>query len=318
MSEVHGAADGDREKDTDTRPVPTDVGAPPDDASRDALASLLDVLDLRPDGDDAFVGPSQPQPWGRVFGGQVLAQTVAAAQRTVDVDRPVHSMHGYFLRAGDPAEPISFTVERLRDGRSFSARRVHAIQKGRPILSMIASFVAGSPGLDHAEPMPEGLPGPEDVPTVAQRYARYADNPAVRYWLRQRPVDLRHVEDPMYVEAGTDRSSRMHVWMRTVGALPDDPALHAAVLAYASDYCLLEPVRHRHGVTMMNPGLRIASLDHAMWWHRPFRADEWLLYVLDSPSAQDSRGLGTGRIYTRDGVLVASTAQEGMIRLPRP
>ncbi len=311
--------------DTDTQPVPDPTRDPgvlagqpgQDDAERDALAGLLRVLDLapHPDGEpDTFVGESQPQPWGRVFGGQVLAQSLAAAQRTVVPERPVHSMHGYFLRAGDSSEPIVFAVERLRDGRSFSARRVHALQFGRPILSMIASFQSPAEGLDHQMPMPD-VPAPESLPTIGEHYAGL-DTVDARYWTRQRPMDLRHVEPPVYLRPDPERRTQQAVWMRAVGRLPDDPALHAAVLAYASDYSLLEPVLRGHGRAWSEPGLKAASLDHAMWWHRHGRADEWLLYVQDSPSAQGARGLGIGRLYTRDGVLVASVAQEGMLRVP--
>jgi acyl-CoA thioesterase-2 len=249
-----------------------------------------------------------------VFGGQVLAQSLVAAQRTVSADRPVHSMHGYFLRAGDSAEPITFAVERLRDGRSFSARRVHALQFDRPILSMIASFQLPATGLDHAEPMPD-VPPPQALPSLAERLAQ-ANDTRMRFWQRQRPLDLRHVQQPLYVDAA-EPAREQAVWMRAYDVLPDDnPALHAAVLAYASDYTLLEPVLRAHGVTWSHPGLRVASLDHAMWWHRPARVDEWLLYVQASPSASGARGLSLGRIYTADGTLAASVGQEGMIRLP--
>lgn len=304
---------------TETRPVREPDPAWKDKAPADeneALETLLRVLDLRAvpaEGDDVFTGESQPQPWGRVYGGQVLAQSLVAAQRTVDPDRPVHSLHGYFLRAGDSNEPISFAVERLRDGRSFSARRTHALQFGRPILSMIVSFQEAADGVDHAEPMPS-VPAPETLPSVAERFAgTYGGN----YWVRQRPIDLRHVEEPLYVDPATEPSTRQSLWMRAVGRLPDDPALHAAVLAYASDYSLLEPILRAHGLAFITPGLKMASLDHAMWWHRPARADEWLLYTQESPSAQGSRGLGLGRIYTRDGTLACSVAQEGMVRVPR-
>jgi acyl-CoA thioesterase II len=308
---------------TDTHPVPDparDPGALDGRAlaEQDALAGLLHVLDLAPADDgppDTFVGESQPQPWGRVFGGQVLAQSLAAAQRTVDPARPVHSMHGYFLRAGDSSEPITFGVERLRDGRSFSARRVQALQFGRPILSMIASFQSPGEGLDHQLPMPV-VPGPETLPPLDERYAG-VDTADARYWTRPRPMDLRHVEQPIYLEADRHRTTHQAVWMRAVGRLPDDPALHAAVLAYASDYSLLEPVLRAHGRSWSERGLKVASLDHAMWWHRPRRADDWLLYVQDSPSAQGARGLGIGRLYSREGALVASVAQEGMLRVPR-
>jgi len=307
--------------DTDAQPAPEPVAPGGENvaewpSAHDSLGGLLAVLDLsaRPaDGDDVFVGQSQPQPGGRVFGGQVLAQSVVAAQRTIDAERAVHSLHAYFLRAGDSSEPITFSVERLRDGRSFSARRVHALQFGRPILSMIASFQTAATGLDHQIPMP-AVPDPETLPSIEERYAGI-DTEVARYWVRHRPMDLRHVQQPIYLESA-EPANEQAVWMRAVAPLPDDPALHAAVLAYASDYPLLEPVLRAHGRSWSDPGIKAASLDHAMWWHRPARADEWLLYVAESPSASSARGLGLGRIYTRDGVLVASVAQEGMLRVP--
>jgi acyl-CoA thioesterase-2 len=309
-----------QDTDTDTEPIPEGArhAAPgqPSPSEQEALGTLLAVLDLKPETgeEDVFVGPSQPQPFGRVYGGQVLSQALRAAQLTVDEDRPVHSLHGYFLRAGDSNEPITFAVERLRDGRSFSARRTHALQSGRPILSMIASFQRPAEGLDHQQPMPD-VPDPESLPALVERYGHLTD-PVSRYWLRQRPIDLRHVQEPLFMVPAPQRSTSQAVWMRAVGALPDDPSLHAAVLAYASDYLLLEPVLRAHGRTFSQLGLKMASLDHAMWWHRPARADEWLLYVQDSPSASGARGLGTGRIYSRDGRLVCSVAQEGMLRVP--
>jgi acyl-CoA thioesterase-2 len=248
-----------------------------------------------------------------VFGGQVLAQSLVAAQRTVDPNRPVHSLHGYFLRAGDGAESITFAVERLRDGRSFSARRVHALQFGRPILSMIASFQEPAAGIDHAMPMPD-VPPPDGLRSLADYYEDVDTEPA-RYWQRKRPMDLRPIQQPIHMQPA-ERATRQAVWMRAVGPLPDDPTLHAAVLAYASDYTLLEPSLRAHGLSWSDPGLRVASLDHAMWWHRPARCDEWLLYVQESPSASGARGLGLGRIYRADGTLVASVGQEGMIRAP--
>jgi len=284
------------------------------------LERLLGVLDLRPKGvddggQDVFVGDSQKQPHGRVYGGQVLGQTIMAAGLTVPRDRLVHSMHGYFLRPGDDREPITFAVERLRDGRSFTARRVHALQDDRPILSMIASFQEEAPGLDHGDEMPD-VPAPEDLPTTFDLLG-HIDHPAAQYWSRGRAIDVRHVQRPVYWQADDDRRARQAVWIRTVAPIPsDDPLLHRAVLAYASDYTLLESVLRRHGVTWATPGLKPASLDHAMWWHRPARADEWLLYVQTSPSASGARGLGAGRMFTQDGRLVASVAQEGMLRLP--
>jgi acyl-CoA thioesterase-2 len=293
----------------------------PTDMPTSPLTGLLEVLDLEPRGlddrgQDLFVGQSQPQPWGRVYGGQVLGQTLVAAGRTAPEGRHVHSMHGYFLRPGDSAAPIEFAVERLRDGRSFSARRVHALQHGKPILSMIASFQEDAAGLDHQDAMPQ-VPDPESLPTPAELLG-HIDHPAAQYWARDRPIDIRHVQAPIYLAADEDRVARQAVWMRAMGPLPDDELLHRAVLGYASDYTLLESVLRRHGMAWATPGLKAASLDHAMWWHRPARADEWLLYVQASPSASGARGLGIGRIFSRDGRLVASVAQEGMLRVPTP
>jgi acyl-CoA thioesterase-2 len=321
-SDTGHTGDTGRTRDTDTAPIPRDARnaepAQPSPSEQEALDGMLAVLDLKAqdgDGDhDLFVGQSQRQPFGRVYGGQVLSQALVAAQRTVDPDRPVHSLHGYFLRAGDSGEPITFAVERLRDGRSFSARRTHALQFGRPILSLIASFQQPSEGLDHQVAMPQ-VPAPEGLPTLQDRYGHLTD-PVSRFWLRHRPFDLRHVEPPVFITPDPDRSTTQSVWMRAVGPMPDDPALHAAALAYASDYLLLEPVLRAHGHTFSELGLRMASLDHAMWWHRPARADEWLLFVQDSPSASGARGLGLGRIFARDGRLLCSVAQEGMLRVP--
>jgi acyl-CoA thioesterase-2 len=290
---------------------------PPRAVGFDAVRDLLDVLDLvpAPDGEDTFLGGSQPQPWGRVFGGQLLAQCLVAASRTVPADRPVHSLHAYFIRGGELTEPLTFEVERLRDGRSFATRRVQVVQRGRPIMSMISSFQEPEDGLGHQDDMPD-VPPPEEVPRLAERFAGQR-HPGADYWTRPRPVDLRHVEGPVFLDAGPGRLARQAVWMRVDGELPEDPGLHAAALAYASDYTLLEPVLRRHGVPWVEPGLRVVSLDHAMWWHRPARADEWLLFVQDSPAAGGSRGLCRGRFHRQDGTLVCSVVQEGLFRLPR-
>jgi len=314
------------------------VTTTPDDGTlADPFEDLLDVLDLKPAGSahisvdapddaesdlgesdaDVFVGRSQPQPHGRVFGGQVLAQSIIAAGRTVEAvegsPRHIHSLHGYFLRPGDSSHPIRFAVERLRDGHSFSARRVHAIQYGKPILSMITSFQTEAEGLDHQDPMPAS-PDPETLPTVADELA-HIDHPAAQFWSGRRAIDLRHVEGAIYVKPGRQRAPRQSVWLKALGRMPDDPLLHAAVLAYCSDYSLLEPVLRRHGIAWADPRLRPASLDHAMWFHRPARADEWTLYTQDSPSASGGRGLATGQMFSSDGVLVATVAQEGMLRI---
>jgi acyl-CoA thioesterase-2 len=264
-----------------------------------------------------FRGRSQKQPHGRVFGGQVLAQGVVASGRTVrDLPggpRRLHSIHAYFMRPGDDTQPITFSVERMRDGRSFSTRRVHAIQHGKPILSMSASFQTSDGGLDHQDPMPE-VPPAESVPALAELFAG-VDDARVKHFA-DRAIDLRHVEGNMFARPPATASADQHVWLRAKGELPDDPLVHEAVLAYASDYSLLEPVLRAHTVEWSRPGLRMASLDHAMWFHRPTRADQWVLYAQHSPSAQNHRGLGIGRMFAADGTLVATVAQEGMVRLP--
>src|SRR5665647_2334754 len=317
------------------------VTTPENGAILDPLADLLDVLDLEPastahlaiDGPagdkesdlgesdaDVFVGRSQPMPHGRVFGGQVLAQSVIAAGRTVeDLDdaadhpRRIHSLHGYFLRAGDSNHPIRFVVERLRDGHSFSARQVHAIQYGKPILSMIASFQTDAGGLDHQDPMP-ATADPESLQTVAEEFAGIKD-PTANFWSQAKAIDLRHVEGAIYIRPWRELAAQQSVWLKATGQMPDDPLVHAAVLAYCSDYSLLEPVLRRHGLAWSDRRLRAASLDHAMWFHRPGRADDWTLYTQSSPSASSGRGLAAGRMFNADGQLLATVAQEGMMRL---
>jgi acyl-CoA thioesterase-2 len=291
----------------------------PNPPHTDPLQGLLAALDLTDTGartnEDIFTGPSQWQPQGRVFGGQVLAQSITAAIRTVPSDRIVHSMHGYFLRPGDIDKPITFAVDRIHDGRSFSTRRTQAYQDGIPILSLIASFQIEDAGLEHQIEMPADLPQPEDIPSTAERLAGI-DHPVARFWSTERPFDMRHVDSPIYLSVQGERVGHQAVWMKTFGELPDDPNLHRAALAYASDYTILEPIYRRHGVAWVTPGLKTASLDHAMWWHRFGRVDEWLLYVQETPSGQGGRGLSLGRIYSRDGMLLASVAQEGMVRVP--
>lgn len=263
-----------------------------------------------------FRGSSQKQPHGRVFGGQVLAQGVVASGRTVrdlpGEPRRLHSIHAYFMRPGDDTQPITFSVERMRDGRSFSTRRVHAVQHGKPILSMSASFQTPDTGLDHQDEMP-AAPDPMTVPSLADLYGG-VDDPRARH-LAARAIELRHVEGNLFAGAAEERVAEQLVWLRAVGRLPDDPLVHEAVLAYASDYSLLEPILRRHGRAWTDRGLSAASLDHAMWFHRPVRADDWVLYAQSSPSAQGGRGLGIGRMFAADGTLVASVAQEGMVRL---
>ncbi|QTX04553.1 acyl-CoA thioesterase [Agromyces archimandritae] len=285
------------------------------------IDGLLRTLDLVDTGarthEDIFTGPSQWAPLGRVFGGQVLAQSLVAAQRTLPDDRAVHSMHGYFLRPGDIEQPITFSVERIHDGRSFSTRRTQAYQNGLPILSMLCSFQTEDEGLDHQMPMPDGIPDPETLPTTAELLAG-VDHPTAAYWSNGRPFDVRHLPSSIYLEVDGERVERQAVWMRAIGEIGDDQKLHRAALAYASDYSILEPVLRRHGIPWSTRGMKIASLDHAMWWHRDVKVDDWLLFVQESPSASGGRGLSLGRIYSREGVLVASVAQEGMVRVPDP
>jgi acyl-CoA thioesterase-2 len=226
-------------------------------------------------------------------------------------------MHGYFLRPGSVEHPITFSVDRIHDGRSFSTRRTQAYQDGQPILSMIASFQDVDDGLEHQIDMPENIPDPESLPSTAE-VLKDVDHPVARFWATERAFDIRHVGSPLYLEADGDRTPHQAVWMKAVGTLPDDPNLHRAALAYASDHTILEPILRGHGLAWVTPGLKVASLDHAMWWHRDGRADEWLLYVQDSPNSIGGRGLSLGRIYDRAGHLLASVAQEGMIRVPDP
>jgi acyl-CoA thioesterase-2 len=286
----------------------------------DPLADLLSALDLLDTGartsEDIFTGRSQPTPLGRVFGGQVLAQSVVAAMRTTSDDRVVHSTHGYFLRPGDASKPITFSVDRIHDGRSFSTRRTQAYQDGQPILSMIASFQTEDEGVSHQVPMPDDLPAPESLPSAAELLGGI-DHPVARNWATERPFDMRHVPSPVYIGVEGERVAHQAVWFKAIGRLPDDANLHRSALAYASDYSLLEPILRRHDAPWITPGLKVASLDHAMWWHRPARVDEWLLYMQESPTAQGGRGLSLGRIFDRAGGLIASVAQEGMVRLPR-
>lgn len=283
----------------------------------DPTAPVLDILrlDEDPGTPDQFTGRSLPQPSGRVFGGQVLAQALLAAGRTITDGRLPHSLHGYFLRAGDVREPITFAVERLRDGRSFSARRTHALQGGEAILSMITSFQEQQPGLDYADPMPAGIPGPDEVPSALDVLGGI-DHPVAKFWTQEAAFDVRHVDGSIYLGPPREATGQQAVWFRSRGPLPDDQLLHRALLAYACDQVMLEPILRRAGRSWVTRGLSIASLDHAMWWHRDVRVDDWLVYVQSTPSAQGGRGLGAARVFTQDGTLVASVAQEGMVRFP--
>lgn len=296
--------------------------APPDqdtpDPDPDPVGSMLAVLDLSGSAarttEDIFVGRSQAMPLGRVFGGQVLAQAMVAAARTIPEDRLIHSMHGYFLRPGDSTRDITFSVDRIHDGRSFSTRRTQAFQEGVPIFSMIASFQDVDPGLDHQAAPPSDIPDPEELPAIEEHLR--GSHPMSQRLLADRPVEVRHVPSPVYLRVEGERVPRQAVWMKLRRPISDDPRLHAAALAYLSDLTIQEPVLRAHGLPWITPGLKVASLDHAMWWHRPGRVDDWLLYVQESPSARGGRGLSTGRVFSREGILLASVAQEIMVRAP--
>jgi acyl-CoA thioesterase II len=279
------------------------------------LGGLLDILDLEPLEVNLFRGRSPDVGWQRVYGGQVLAQALTAAVRTVPEERLAHSLHGYFLLPGDPLVPIIYEVERIRDGGSFTTRRVKGIQHGRAMFSMSISFQKFETGFDHQSTMPE-VPAPEDLPSekelAREMVERLPDNMRA-YWERERPIEMRPVDVQRYF-VRAERTAAQHIWMRASAALPDSPALHQCVLAYASDFTLLDTALIAHGKLMFDTDLQLASLDHALWFHRPFRADEWLLYVQDSPSASGARGFCRGSIYRRDGVLVASVTQEGLMR----
>ncbi|ADZ90465.1 acyl-CoA thioesterase [Marinomonas mediterranea] len=278
------------------------------------LSGLIDLLSLEKRSDDQFVGMSQDLGFPKVFGGQVIGQALSAASQTVE-GRVPHSLHCYFIRPGDAAQPIEYEVERVRDGRSFSVRRIIASQLGKTILVMTASFHIEENGLEHQDAMPQ-VPGPENFKSELSLYRLHAEEipSKIRGLLTaDRPIEYRIVENqnPFRPRAGI---GKRHIWMRSIDALPDDPFIHQSMLAYTTDYGFLETALQPHGISIGNPQLNIASLDHSIWFHRPFRLDDWLLYVADSPSASASRGFVRGQIYNRDGVLIASTAQEGLLR----
>ncbi|WP_394433867.1 acyl-CoA thioesterase [Streptomyces sp. SGAir0957] len=292
-----------------------------------ALESLLDLLDLERIEQDVFRGQSRSAVVPRVFGGQVAAQALVAAGRTVPADRFAHSLHAYFLVAGDPGAPIVYTVDRIRDGRSFTTRRVVAIQHGQPIFHLSASFQTYEEGLDHQAAMPPA-PDPETLPTAAEMLPRHAGafvDPSVvdRLLEAREAVDLRYVDAPPFAFVGDPQPPRSQVWFRTNGKLDsssgdDAHLLHVCLATYVSDMTLLDSVLLAHGRGGWAVGDVVgASLDHAMWFHRPFRADEWLLYDQESPSASGGRGLGQARIYTQDGRLAITVIQEGVVRVPR-
>jgi len=279
-----------------------------------ALDRLLDLLDLEPIEVNLFRGRSPQEDRQRVFGGQVLAQALVSAVRTVE-GRSAHSLHAYFLRPGDPTVPILYEVDRIRDGKSFTTRRVVAVQHGRAIFNMSISFQEEEAGFEHQAAMPEA-PRADELPTQKERNAELkasAPNDAGDWLDRDRPIEERSADPINYFEPEVQEPYQ-RVWLRAQGKLPDDPALHQAVLAYASDLTLLDTSAMPHAISFFDDAMQIASLDHAMWFHRPFRADDWLFYVSDSPSASGGRGFNRGSIFTADGLLVASVTQEGLLR----
>jgi acyl-CoA thioesterase II len=285
-----------------------------------ALDQLIDLLALEQLELNLFRGLSPDENRQRVFGGQVAGQALIAAGRTVDRG-VVHSLHAYFLRPGDPLVPIIYDVDRIRDGKSFTTRRVVAIQHGRPIFNLSASFQVEEPGPEHQYRMPDA-PDPESIPPIEERLAPYADRfpPDMLEWLRrERPIESRSVDLPRWLDPKPgEREAEQFVWIKTNGDLPSDPLLHACVVAYASDLTLLDTAVMPHARSWDDDRFMMASLDHAMWFHRPFRADEWLLYHQKSPSAQAGRGLAEGFIYRRDGALACTVMQEGLIRPIKP
>ncbi|MEI7891918.1 MAG: acyl-CoA thioesterase II [Myxococcales bacterium] len=280
------------------------------------LDELVNLLALERIETNLFRGQSQDLGWGIVFGGQVLGQALSAAVQTVPSERLPHSLHAYFLRPGNVSKPVVYDVDRIRDGGSFTTRRVVAIQDGQAIFNLAASFQKPEEGLDHQDKLPTAPP-PESVPTEQERLAAFAQR--LPKFLRgralaDRPFELRPVDPADDPFLPSPQAPLRSVWLRATGKLSDDPAMHRYLLAYASDYSFLTTALLPHGVTWLTPGMQVASLDHVMWFHREFRVDEWLLHVIDSPSAQGARGLVRGRVFTADGRLVASTAQEGLIR----
>lgn len=294
----------------------------PDPRFANSIREILNVTPISPldSGRTEFSAENQWMPHGRVFGGQVLAQGLVAAMQTVAKDRLPHSLHGYFLKAGDIAKPLRFEVDRLRDGNSFSSRRILAMQDEIPIFSMISSFQDESPGLSHQTDADaawmQSAPQPEELPAPADHFADQ-ESKGFGYWAESRPFEIRHCEGPVYLTVTGNRTANQSVWIRAKEVLPTDrPDLHLAALVFASDYTILEPILRRHGTPWLHPGLSSASLDHAMWIYRQPNVNDWLLYRQESPISGHGRGLSLGKIYDRTGQLVAAVAQEGMVRVP--
>lgn len=283
------------------------------------LDELVTLLDLEPIEKNIFRGQSQDLGFGNVFGGQVLGQSLSAASKTVDPLAQAHSMHGYFMRPGDATKPIVYTVDCIRDGRSFTTRRVVAVQNGRAIFSMSASFHRDETGFEHQETMPD-VPGPEGIEPeleMAKRLARKSPPGLFDKLLCEKPIEIR-VVNPVNPFKPKIIPPEKFVWFKAISTMPDDIATHRYMLAYASDFHLVSTSLYPHGKTFWTPDMQVASLDHSIWFHRPFRMDEWLLYKMKSPSACKGRGMNIGKIFTQDGLLVATVAQEGLIRQIEP
>lgn len=284
--------------------------------------SLEQILRVspQPDTENIFLAQNQWMPHGRIFGGQVLAQALVSAMETVPLDRPPHSLHGYFLKAGDISKPLHYEVDNLRDGKSFSSRRVLGIQNDEPIFSMISSFQAKSGGLSHQNEeerkLVESAPKPEDLPSPADHFADQ-ESRGFEYWAESRPFEIRHFEEPIYLKPALKKQATQSVWIRAKELIDEqDFRAHLAALVFASDYTILEPILRRHGIPWLHPGLSSASLDHAIWIYRQPNVNDWLLYHQESPVSGHGRGLSLGKIYDRTGNLIAAVAQEGMIRVP--
>lgn len=293
--------------DTATTPMPP--------GAERSTAPLLAALDLTKDGDDAFLAGHQVIPSGRAYGGELVAQAERAMTLTCGDDRRIHSLHGYFLRAGDVHEQTRWEVERVRDGRGFSHRAVRGVQHGKEIFRAMAQFGVPVDGVAHSDTLPPDAGDPEALPSTADVLTG-VDTRDAEYWRFHRGFDIRHAPSALYTGATGERVSRQTVWMKAWERLPDDPGVHRSALAYVCDYTLLEPVLRRHGAAWADDGVVTASLDHAMWWHHDGRMDEWVALVQDSPVATRGTGLGTARLFSRDGRLLASVVQEGLVRLP--
>ena len=279
------------------------------------LEELLQLLALEKIEDNIYRGQSQDLGFGNVFGGQVLGQALSAASRTVESNFHAHSLHGYFMRAGDATKPIVYTIDCIRDGKSFVTRRVVAVQKGHAIFSMAASFHTDEQGYEHQDEMPD-IQGPDGIESdveVARRFSDHIPRASLEKFLCKKPIEIR-VVNPVNPFNPKSMPPERYIWFRAIDKIPDDAAAHRYILAYASDFYVASTALYPHGKTFWSPDMQVESLDHSMWFHREFRMDDWLLYVMKSPSACKARGLSIGSIYTRDGVLVASVAQEGLLR----